>query len=1401
MSLREITFQSVPLRVNACGTLSDGGLVDVSCCDVSRRFILTCSGEGLLLLFDRASGERVGATAAADCISPALRLSADGTPAPIRATHASIDACEEVVALAIEGPSCPVVIPLPLPKGDSPEALQDHFNGSSEHPDSSVAGIGWLGDVCVSGDSSGVIMCFNCSTGSGSVLAREDSPIVQVSGDGNVCVISTLRRALILRLESGQDPVVIPVGSQARHGPYGACVLGGAVFASRPKKEVDYRVWDADSGTGKVRRTLRFIAELPADGGDEERVSVSAANRAGLDGTYCRRGVHGGYPCYDKPDGAALYSSEGMWVLCLPSRERPVAHSEPHNGRPPQGLRWYEAGDEPDAWEGSQLTVRPARQATLSLSSASEPRPVIPSAALLLSAASLSCGESEQSVVAAWGDDGILLLDPGLGGGKVGIPGYARLQGVRQLVMRADEDCITLYALHRGIVRDHALFLSAAQYSPDAVRRPISPLPALVLAPPAVATPTPPPAPPLPAEDSPAPAAEDAPAADSPEPVVADAAATPPPDSPVPAAAEAERSPDAAREAVPDPDTPPPAAGDTAEAADPEESVQDMGTPVSTPLDAPMTADGGSFADGDSAVQQKRRKQSIRKVVKVVKVVKKKGDGSQAPDAEVRGASPPTRLRREPSGRKPRATSRAVPVVDLGPGDPPVDFDQYLPDADFADDLPAPPRIALRYGDSTDLPPTVPLPLSPPLEPTPAPKVVRETLLTTSPPSASPTGSPQPSSPHSRASPSLASGLCPQSAPLSATLEPQGTDSAVVSVSHKSEASATSPPRPLQDVEALPLPADQEQPSPTPAPGEPGQQAEASPQPAAGVESPTSERSSWESRERTDRLRALTRDAHVKLRDVRLRERFEQGGRMTDRQLTSVFATLTVWLDSLLPMVSSLPTRRGRRGGSPPEPTDDNVFGRVVEMVSSPSDRGHFETTISELSEFYLSIRLRSQSIVARCLSAWRSDVDGFAAPSANSSLRRSDEDVTAALLMFLQRRGLLVSPPLDLNLLTSCCNTLGNSTDNYFSAVFMLANTIPSPRLPLPRGYMPHPQGAALCPLIQNLWQPLSADHREELKVQGISAKLLALDADVIAEVKERGELSEILWYLPYLFTVCTAKAQHLCASMYPKIHWKNVRMATSRGVQRAAHEALDVAFDSERESLFQDLYLDYLLILSQTPSVCKTQSFVSQYIAVLLRSIALIPAHRRRQQSLAEGDVSTPRGSPRGAEDHLQDRKLRRREGIIADIVLNPSIYSYDAEEVAELFTEHAWYKGLLLLGRTEQYIRTLLERNLLYPLFLYFQGDGAKRDADWVYLLRTVYGMKRMQDKAVRRGEALVGSAPSGMPGPLEKAGYIMCVCLGPQRSMDLLSSQLRRELEYDPQLKDMYEKLSILARPPL
>eukprot|EP01062_Namystynia_karyoxenos_P040828 TRINITY_DN2971_c0_g1_i1.p1 TRINITY_DN2971_c0_g1~~TRINITY_DN2971_c0_g1_i1.p1 ORF type:complete len:1429 (+),score=439.81 TRINITY_DN2971_c0_g1_i1:80-4366(+) len=1418
MPVQGLEWCRVPLLLNtgARGGLAADGLDDVTCCEVTRSCIIVGSARGLVLVFDRQSGERLSAFTAPECLPAALALSPEGAPCVPRLTHLRADPAEGALAVAVEADSSPVVTAAPLSRAD--DRPQSPATGWALHS-AAVAGVCWLGESVISGDAAGHVLALG-PAGEARTLLREDAAVVQLESDGAVAVVSTLRRALVLRLPApGEPPQVVPVGTLPRQGVYGACLLGDSVFAARPRKEAHCRLWVADAASGKVQLSLRFVAELPHADPAPDGIVLSGTRGGALDGTYSCAGGTAAARRWERGDGAELSDAQGLWVARAPQGDIAL-RSEEHGGRSPQaGLAWEEPCGGRGRWlQSAEVSVRSARPLSLSLSdpggagsppaaqsAAARAAPTVP----YLHAVATGL-DDPRLLLAAWGDDGVMLLDPATGpsaGGRApAVLRVARLRGLRHVAVHVDAGEAVIYALHKGKVREGALFLSAARVPvPD----PGPPAPA--------------PAGAAPPEAQPAPAPREPPAAEQPpeRPAEGEHPAAPPqtgaPAGPAPQAAEP------GPEARTPPASPPaPAAEEEGDGAPTTPPATD--SPGATPSPAPL----GSTAGSEGVPLSKRgRATSVRKVVRVVKVTKKRPEGAQSSDAAdgsdglTRRSSSTTLTQQRRSAKtrtlQPAAPGRSSAMLVSSSARP--DFSQFLPDTNVA--LPEPQRVSLHCPSPP--PPAAELPMPP--QPPPDQESARTPPRTSPPPGAA--EQPPPPSPRTAAALCARVGGAPPRG-IPAVPPPRRPDRGGAGAAPPPDATAAAgPPRasssgsprddspvPLEELlgsspleEAGAAPAVRKQP-PTPnsssmpppprgrrgsldehsassSPAAPARPAPSSPEavlsppcrPSAGSHA------SQVTAERVERFLSLTRDAHVKYRDIRFRQQ-QFGERQTERQLAVVFASLSVWADALLPIAS--------------EP----------ELLQTPggSEQDALRKQVAELTEFYLTTRLGHPNVRPRCL-AGHLDADPAAAAAAvdpAGSLRRTDDDVAAQLLVFLRGRELLRRELVDTEAIVECCNTLGAATDNYLCAVYALDAIIPEPRLPLPRGYMPHPQTAsAPAHLVEHLWRPVSARLRASL-AQGIDSDLLRHDPDAVEGVRTRGRLSEALWYLPYLFSVATAKALHLCVSLYPKVGWKNVRMATGRGVQRAAHDALHMDFDAERELLFQDLYLDYLMTLSQTHSaVCKSQGFVTQYLAVLLHSIALLPVHHRRQQAIAAGGaLQTPPGTPKGPDDHLQSKKLRRREDIITEIISNPGTYTYDAEEVAELFTKHAYYRGLLLLGRERQYIRTLLARNQLNLLFHYFQHEGRDREADWEFLLKQVYAMKREQDRAKRRGDsAQPTEAVPGVAGPLERVAYIMCVVLGARHAMDIIRQQLPEELEYDSVLQDVHKKLAILAQSPM
>eukprot|EP00755_Sulcionema_specki_P024092 Sspe_Gene.80446::Locus_50808_Transcript_1_1_Confidence_1.000_Length_4283::g.80446::m.80446 len=1384
MPADRLRWQRLVLRVNDSETAVPEGDDKLSCFDVSEQYIATGSSVGNVLLFDKLTRERVASFAWRDCVPPQL-VTPNAAPSFI---HISVSPDEDRVALVADIASSPVVLVARIPSDDQ----SDQHLSCSHHTlhGAAVTALSWLGSKVVSADAGGYVVVMNPSNGKADVAIREDCAVVQISKcDADSMVISTLRRAAFVRLPEGAPPTAIGIGTQPRQGLYGACYAHGAVYAVRPKKEVDVRLWRADPISGKVVSTLKFTGPLspePPTTTAVDAVEVSGTT-CSLDGLYRKTGVHGGMSKFKRSDNATLYSSSGMWVATDSSKKKVLLRSDAHNGREPCEMkRWYEAtgdGAEAQLAVNPDIVVQEPHRASLLDGSRSSDRgdPDCPTVTFIDEIL------ADQPLLVGWGEDGVLVLHCG----QVKIPHGCVLRGVQRVIPSVVGGAPVLYALHRGIVRDQTLFLSMCfvpgvglidrDFTPSPLPSPRF-FPTSCESPREVVPPLPPPSPiptsPLLRSASPQP----------PSAPFVPVESSPPPESPTP-------SPEPALSPTPN---------DHDEASR-EDSAAD--------LESPRYPDTLSASTNGTV-----KKQGVKRVVKVVKVVRqsKRGDDLSASKRGVATESADAEEVLERSTRRKGSTRKAYihdKVGDNKSGGPlpdSVDFKQFLPE--IPTDLPPPPRAELNLKDrSTPTDPTPPpedlakdesldstveirdtnanpaaAADSAPSGPEPAPAAADPTPAVAEPVPAVTEGTPPPS-PSSPNPPPEDSNPPPGPQPVA-----NGTaHHAVVPDVAASEGKDVPPtegtvPPPPDKAEGQPAATPVSQPpagDPTPGTlphsssmevhGDGRSESFQLPEDGEGwsfvqPQMPTAQQLQLYS--------SLTNEMHVKYRDFCLQQQF--GERMSSAQLAAIFAPLTTWIDALLPMVNTtflLTTYESTTNGR---------------STLTPTDRETLKKKTAVLLEFYISLRLLHPNLVLRCLSG---SSPSPAPMTSSCSLNTSDDKIAMVILVFMQQRNLLALRDVNQEQLVTCCNSLGMASDNYLALSFLLDSILPSPRLPLPRGYLPHPSGASHSHHVNHLWQPLLSAVRCNLTT-GIDADILQHSPRAVDEVRSRPNLAVILWFLPYLFAVGTVKAQNLAVTLYPNLGWKNVRMATSRTVQRATHEVLDMEWDSERESLFQDMYLDYLLMLSQThKEVGKNQSFVLQYLSVLLHTISSMPIYRIRQHALSQGTtMSDPPSVP--PEERLQERKLRRLEGLVKEIVSNPQTFTYDTNEVSSLFIRLGFYDGLLMLGRNTLFIQTLLQRDQLNLLFEYFRNAGKDSESDWAFLLRTVYKMKNDLEAGVVKSDEF---EEMSVAGPLHRAVYIACVSVGATKTMELISTHLGTELRYETELQDLYKKLGIIA----
>eukprot|EP00995_Heteronema_vittatum_P008578 NODE_379_length_1418_cov_245.453616_g279_i0.p1 GENE.NODE_379_length_1418_cov_245.453616_g279_i0~~NODE_379_length_1418_cov_245.453616_g279_i0.p1 ORF type:complete len:408 (-),score=80.12 NODE_379_length_1418_cov_245.453616_g279_i0:162-1385(-) len=246
------------------------------------------------------------------------------------------------------------------------------------------------------------------------------------------------------------------------------------------------------------------------------------------------------------------------------------------------------------------------------------------------------------------------------------------------------------------------------------------------------------------------------------------------------------------------------------------------------------------------------------------------------------------------------------------------------------------------------------------------------------------------------------------------------------------------------------------------------------------------------------------------------------------------------------------------------------------------------------------------------------------------------------------------------------------------------------------------------------------------------IDCLVASQELEALNVVKRMGRITVSLWYLPYLLSIAPTATINFCVQEYPSIGWRNVQTAAAPALQQFTHRLLTLAIDYDRLQYFSDLYLDYLLMLTQRKSqVCQDSAFVAHYIKVLLYSAlttlgpldvvcgsssalpddapsssknppsggATPPNHipsylsfgileDRGATTTAKPTMATESGgrvqiNPENAELATQHLKVKRMETKIKDIIDHKHVYNYSTEELRTIFIEQRYFKGLLLLN----------------------------------------------------------------------------------------------------------------------
>eukprot|EP01064_Diplonema_japonicum_P002250 TRINITY_DN11436_c0_g2_i1.p1 TRINITY_DN11436_c0_g2~~TRINITY_DN11436_c0_g2_i1.p1 ORF type:complete len:1375 (+),score=315.32 TRINITY_DN11436_c0_g2_i1:60-4127(+) len=1314
------------------------------CFDVSENFIVTGSNMGVVSIYDRGQRVLLGKYSNKESIPPSV------STAVAAVCHVAISPDEGRICAVFDTAGVAVVTTSGLSNHNLSMPLHHHTMHGTE-----VTCIAWAADRIFTGDKGGYVIAMQNTHGDAAVALREECALVQISIKQKTAAVSTLRRTIMVRITDTPAPGV-QVGGQLREGVYGGCLAHGFIYASRPRKDFDARIWKAEPESGSVKKTLMF-RHVPDV--DSERIVVTGCS-FDLNGVYDKVGTHDGKAKYKRHDGGAtLYSTAGLWAATDSSKKKVLLKTDDHGGSDvTQMTTWQEL--QPDESYALNKTVKVYDEMYFNnLSLSATDRQELATAHKTNPVPYLGDIEgTTEPLLAAWGDDAVLVLNAL----SVKVVSMKFLRGLIHVVPMSIDGVPVLYTLHRSVKSDKRVFLSTVWLSEKSASSPTPPT-----------------------------------IAERYSPVLKermrktiDATAAPPPPStqaaeptPEPIVETNEKEPESPKELSE------PSGIDNTDNKSPESpsQLEDEDKLIADAAETVMlggnnTSRQREVTTGEIVTEKKKVKKIVRKKTKKEKPEKipSVADLLNNPDLSLTPNTfgPETLLEeqhkenemeKEKEERKEQEETSQSSSPSPSPP-PPVEeekkddheearIEEASPviseeEKDTSEASPPPPQPAPVQEEepSRPLPPSpssIPSPAPPTADPEPDVNVGAESVPAASTPSLS--------VPEREISVPTVESLARGPDPLAATMADLHLASHKKSQVQQPQVLQAQPQHtdPVADVIADESKDD----SDTPVLDEDINGWRVMSPRALG----------------NDELKSFidtTDQVHIVIRDYKLQTAFDS---MASAQRLRAFTAVTDWVDHVLTILDTDLLLQG---------TPSNNRG----TIASPTERGSLQNKMAVLIDAYIAFRSNS-SLVYR----------GREMRPDSEALGCTDDNVVVRLLHFMKKRGLFKEISCDE--LTANCANLGSNSGNYVSVAYLLQCIIPGDKLQLLKGYLPHPQ-TQFSNLIADLWSPVKElDLQEMKKSSGVNGAILRRDLNMVQKLEANSDksfLSLVIYYLPYLFAAGSdqaMKAQKLVVKCFPKISWKIVRAAISRNVQEEAHRVLGITWDTNQHWIeYQELYLDYCRFLAEEyPELCRNDAFVGQYINVLVHTITTLPVYQAYHNSVEEGgSPASPRGGSTAIvqQRDMQSIKLRRLERVLKKIICDTKAYTYNPEEVRSIFIRKKYYSGLLILGKQTPQLMSNIYMQLLQcdqgeTLLNYFRDEVGDDEKEWMSLIKTGALLKAEQ-KGTQQGGA----------GPLDYVSYLMCVCLGPKRTMELLSKHLGSEVEYE----DFYKKLAILVRCP-
>ena len=1244
------------------------GAEGLRCFDTSEHYIVTGNDQGDVTLYDRRSSGIIGK------VTPSLGLPAS-IPAPATVAHVAVSPNEVTIAVVYSTVGGHVVVVLDVA---SLKPIHHHTRHGAF-----VAAFTWsyCSNNFYSADNGGHIVAIGLSTTppTVAVVTEEECSVVQLhcsppTDDMPALVVaSTLRRTVTFSVVvPPTKQVVTPIGRQPREGVHGACCAHSLVYASRPRKDFNTRLWKAGPVTGAVQKTLMFRHSPDAD---SDVLMITGASSK-INGVYERVGDHEGRPKYKRSDGGGtLFATGGVWAATDAQKQKLFLKSEEHGDKGVTEVgNWQELAQD-GVWRPAKVTVQDeAYYSALSLGLAG--RTDMPVHKISPVPFLIPLEKAPAPMLAAWGEDAILVLNTL----SVEVVAVRYIKGLMRVVASSVGGVPVVYAMHGADSASTQLadptkntYLSLLWLSPSAERNPTPPaLPRPVIQVPAIEPAV---------KDDIIEEPEETKEVTKPEPT----------DETTDTKAEEEANGEERDVLLEEPETP-------------REDVKE-----------PVVLEFSSGQTKKKIVKRtvrKKREKGDKKNASVVSLLKSDeplkfftpeglnstaslpvGTPAASRDDLSEAASAPSPHSLD-NGTTPTFHAEASSSVAI-----PIEAAAH--DDHIALSAPTQGMHILRNGNHGGIPSSYSAHsiLSKPVEnnsddelwadfrqdqqkepekvPTPEPAAPQPEEVKEEVEEVVPAPSPEPEVKDvvkeeeeipSAASSAAALQATMQEATSTSNVSPPATPSPETAPAVQNEEVVPTPPQAQPEVEEEKV----------------EEVVEPAAEPAAEVVTPVEEkeekREEEEVKEKDDKDVAekevevdenidgfsvvsppslsdqdlqnftdLTDKAHVAIRDYELQLSF---GSTTELgpQLRA-FAAVSEWVHALIGYLDTNLLLTSYGEGNP-----DEVFNSTLDSKTTTSTLR--EKLASLLSMYF---RLHSNSVVVLRFAEAYPD---------KATLSSQGEEVMVKLLHFMHKRELLKDMKGSLNQLTVHCASVGSATGNFIALTYLLQCILPEPRLPLPRGYLVHPATCSFTEHVSAMWRPLSHENLAVLKGRRcVDSLILRRDIQAVQEIEGQGHLrvAYLLYYLPYLFACgldCAMKAQKLAVKSYPSLGYVIVRAAASRIVQEGSHEMLGMPWKGSHE--YSELYLDYCRYLAEEhKDVCRGSDFMDQFITVLVYTItkcnvAKYPTALDRSLNRTVTGKAPPR-------DVMAQQKYKKRlESLLAGILSDTATYYYTPDEV---------------------------------------------------------------------------------------------------------------------------------------